>query len=54
MIESAMKGLDETVKVYRSNINRMYGDTHYGYPEYERTKKAWLYFRYGIWKRGKM
>ena len=39
VIESAMKGLDETVKVYRSNINRMYGDTHYGYPEYERMKK---------------
>ena len=34
-----MEGLDETVKVYRSNINRMYeGKKHCGYPEYERMK----------------
>ena len=39
VIEKAMEGLEETVKVYRSNVNRMYGDTHYGYPEYENMKK---------------
>lgn len=39
VIMQAMVGLDEIVKVYRSNVNRMYGDTHYGYPEYENMKK---------------
>ena len=39
VIQRAMEGLDETVKVYRSNINRMYeGKKHCGYPEYERMK----------------
>lgn len=40
VIQRAMEGLDETVKVYRSNINRMYnGKQHCGYSEYERMKK---------------
>lgn len=38
-IDSAMECLDETVKVYRSNVNRMYKETHFGYPEYENMKK---------------